>query len=64
MEAADMLKSAHLKAQMSYLQSASIDVKALVVDVVEAVAIEEAAGGLLQTLAELTWLLQTPSFEL
>jgi hypothetical protein len=36
-------------------------VKDLVLDVVEAVAIEEVVGGLLQTLAELT---STPSLEL
>jgi hypothetical protein len=54
MEAADVLNGAHLTTQGSLLPSALNVARDLVVNVVEVVAIEEAADGLLQTLAELT----------
>jgi hypothetical protein len=61
MEVADILRSAHLTTKSLWLPSALNVVKdvvvnvmrGLIVDVVEDVAIEDAAGGLLKPLAEL-----------
>jgi hypothetical protein len=61
MEVADVLKNAHLTANMSCQLSTLSAVKARDVDVVEAVVIVKAADELLPTLAKL---ILTPSLEL
>jgi hypothetical protein len=52
-EAADFLRSALLMTHRSKVPSARSAVRDIVVDVVEAMVIEEAAGGFLQALTEL-----------
>jgi hypothetical protein len=54
MEAAGLLISSRLTTRRSWLLNALNGMRNLVVDQVEVVAIEEAAGGVLLTLAELT----------
>jgi hypothetical protein len=69
LEVIDRLKSAHFTTQKSWLPSALTAVKdpvvsverGLVVDVVKDAAVEEAAGGFLETLTKLT---SSPSVEL
>jgi hypothetical protein len=60
-EVAYFQRRAFMTTQRSKVRSDMSAVKDLVLDVVEAVAIEEVVGGLLQTLAELT---SAPSLEL